>query len=140
MGERRRLRVPDVAALLRVASADRFAVVEAAGGLLVPFAGKHTMLDLAVELRLPVVLVARNGLGTLNHTCLSVEALRRRRLRIAAIVLSRGQQPADPSQLDNASWIRRLTGVSRVVELPRMGLYRAGAVLGERLALNRQVG
>lgn len=127
-----------IAALLQVAAAERFAVVEAAGGLCVPIAGERTTLDLAVELRLPVVLVARNALGTLNHTCLSVVALRQRRLRIAAIVLSRGLWPSDPSQRDNATWIRRLTGI-HTVELPRLSRSRAAALLRRSLALDRRV-
>src|SRR5262249_62039034 len=82
-------------------------VVEAAGGLLVPLTREQlsldqtdpadrppaqaivTNLDLADRLRLPVVLVARAGLGTLNHCALSVEALERRGLPIAP----RGGQP-----------------------------------------------
>jgi dethiobiotin synthetase len=140
IGEERPPKLRAVAALLRVAAGKRFAVVEAAGGLFVPIAGEQTILDLAAELQLPVILVARNGLGTLNHTCLSVGALRRRRIRIAAVVLSRGALPRDPSQLDNARWIRRLTGLSTVVELPRTSQARAAVLLREHLALNRQVG
>ncbi len=140
LGERRRPLLPAVAAVVRVAAADRFAIVESAGGLLVPILGERTVLDLAGELRLPVILVARNCLGTLNHTCLSVAALRRRRLPIAAIILSRADLPKDSSQLDNASWIRRLTRVPNVIELPRTSPARAAALLRERLALARQVG
>lgn len=123
-----------VASQVRSAGRGRFAVVEAAGGLLVPISGRRTNLDLAAELRLPVVLVGRNGLGTLNHTCLSVAALRERKLRIAGIVLSRGRLPRDPSQLDNALWIRRLTGIANVVELPRTSPSRAAALLRRRFA------
>jgi dethiobiotin synthetase len=124
-----------VAAFVRSAARERFAVVEAAGGLLVPIAGRRTNLDLAAELRLPVVLVARNGLGTLNHTCLSVAALRWRKVRIAGIVLSRGALPRDPSQSDNARWIRELTGIANVVELPRTSRNRAVALLEKPFAL-----
>jgi dethiobiotin synthetase len=133
-GDRRGPSLQTVATLVRSAAHDRFAVVEAAGGLLVPISGKKTNLDLAAELRLPVVLVGRNGLGTINHTCLSVAALRERRLRIAAIVLSRGHLPRDASQADNALWIQRLTGISNVVDLPRTSRAGAAAVLRRRLA------
>ncbi len=63
-------------------------VVEGAGGLLVPLAGKLTMADLAA--RLPaadLVIVTRPGLGTLNHTALTLEAARRRRLPVAGLVV-----------------------------------------------------
>lgn len=83
-------------------------VVEGAGGLLVPLDGTHMVLDLAEELELPVVLVARAGLGTLNHVGLSLEALRARRLKVAAVVLSRSAQARDPSEADNPRWIRKL--------------------------------
>jgi dethiobiotin synthetase len=120
---------------VRRAAGDRFAVVEAAGGLLVPIVGKRTNLDLASELGLPIVLVARNALGTINHSCLSVAALRQRKATIAGIVLSRGALPSDPSQSDNAFWIRRLTGISNVVDLPRTSQRRAAALLCEQLEL-----
>ena len=103
-------------------------VVEAAGGLLVPLARAAltldqidpadraparaiiTNLDLAERLRLPVVLVARAGLGTLNHTALSVDALERRGLEIAAVVLNRCVSEDDPSVATNARWVSELTG------------------------------
>ena len=81
----------------------RALVVEGAGGLLVPIDRRRDVIDLAVTLGLPVVLVARAGLGTLNHTGLSLQALAARKLRVAAVVLSRSAAGADPSELDNAA-------------------------------------
>jgi dethiobiotin synthetase len=118
---------------VRLAAVGKFAVVEAAGGLLVPITRTKTMLDLAAALRLPVVLVGRNALGTQNHTALSVLALRRRRVTVRAIVLSRGRLPADPSQRDNALWVERLTGLAPVIELPRSDLSNAAARLEDLL-------
>jgi dethiobiotin synthetase len=83
-------------------------VVEGAGGLLVPLDASHQVIDLAEELKLPVVLVARAGLGTLNHVGLSLEALHARRLKVAAVVLSRSNAEGDPSEADNPRWIRKL--------------------------------
>jgi dethiobiotin synthetase len=85
-------------------------VVEAAGGLLVPLTERETYADLAVALGLPVIVVARAGLGTVNHAALTVEALRRRGLGIAAIVLNRTAPDDDPSVPHNAAEIARLTG------------------------------
>jgi len=81
----------------------RALVVEGAGGLLVPIDRRRDVIDLAAELALPVVLVARAGLGTLNHTGLSLQALAARKLRVAAVVLSRSSPGADPSVRDNAT-------------------------------------
>jgi dethiobiotin synthetase len=63
-------------------------LVEGAGGIMVPLTTGHYYLDLAGILNLPVLVVARPGLGTINHTLLTVMALRSRRLRIAGIVVN----------------------------------------------------
>jgi dethiobiotin synthetase len=89
-------------------------VVEGAGGLLVPLTDEATYADLAVALGLPVIVVARAGLGTVNHAALTVEALRRRGLAIAAVVLNRTAPTDDPSVPHNAAEIARLTGVNVV--------------------------
>ena len=62
-------------------------IVEGAGGLMVPLNQEHMMIDLIQHLNLPAVIAARSGLGTLNHTLLSIEALRRRSIPIAGVVL-----------------------------------------------------
>ena len=59
-------------------------VAEGVGGLLVPLTAEASVRDLAVELRLPLVVAARPGLGTISHTLLTVEAARAAGLRVAA--------------------------------------------------------
>jgi dethiobiotin synthetase len=93
-------------------------LVEGAGGLLVPLTPRHTYADLAQALGLPVLVVARAGLGTVNHTALTVEALRARRLPVAGIVLNRTSAEVDPSMPHNAAEIERLTGASVLASLP----------------------
>ncbi len=93
-------------------------LVEGAGGLLVPLTERETYADLAVALALPVLVVARAGLGTVNHTALTVEALRRRGLDVAAIVLNRATPGEDPSVPHNAREIARLTGLEPLALLP----------------------
>lgn len=66
---------------------DRFWVIEGAGGLLVPLNDTQWIADLIAAIGLPVVIAARSGLGTINHTLLTVEALRRRNAAIAGVVL-----------------------------------------------------
>jgi dethiobiotin synthetase len=83
----------------------RALVVEGAGGLLVPIDRRRDVIDLIARLKLPVVLVARSGLGTLNHTGLSLQALAARRIPVRAVVLSRSTPAADPSERDNAALI-----------------------------------
>src|SRR4029079_3696001 len=72
-------------------------VVEGVGGIMVPMDAKHTMLDVATWLGLPAVVVARPGLGTINHTLLTVEALRRAGVSVAGIVINR--YPADGASI-----------------------------------------
>ena len=69
-------------------------IVEGAGGVLVPINDHQTMADLMTHLGLPVVVVARTALGTINHTLLTLEALRLRALEIAGVVMV-GPQDAD---------------------------------------------
>lgn len=82
-------------------------VVEGAGGLFVPLDAAHDVVDLISTLGLPVVLVARAGLGTLNHTALSLEALERRGVPVAAVLLSRSTPTRDSSERDNPVLIAR---------------------------------
>ena len=88
-------------------------LVEAAGGLLVPLwrEGKQviTNLDLAERLGFPVLLVARAGLGTVNHSALSAMALAQRKLELLAIVLNRTGPGNDPTYATNSSSISELT-------------------------------
>ncbi len=93
-------------------------LVEGAGGLLVPLTESHTYADLAAALGLPVLLVARAGLGTVNHAALTCEALRARGLAVAGVVLNRATAAADPSEPHNAGEIERLTGVRVIASLP----------------------
>ncbi len=63
-------------------------IVEGAGGLIVPINWEDTVLDLIEQLNIPVLLVARSSLGTLNHTLLSLKALRDRNIEVFGVVLS----------------------------------------------------
>jgi len=63
-------------------------LVEGIGGAMVPIDEQHTVLDLAVEFNLPVVIVARPNLGTINHSLLTIEAVRHAGLPVAGIVIS----------------------------------------------------
>jgi len=116
-------------ALIRLPAGERLLVVEGAGGLLVPLDRDYLMIDLARDLGLPVVLAARSDLGTINHTLLSLEALGRRGLPVAGVILSGPDHPG------NAEAIRRLGGVPLLGRIPwldpltRSALARAAAGL-----------
>jgi len=93
-------------------------VVEGAGGLLTPLTDRETFADLAVALGLPVLVVARTGLGTVNHTALTCEALRARGLAVHGVVLDRTARGGDASEAYNAAEIERLTGARVLAKLP----------------------
>lgn len=95
-------------------------VIEGVGGLLVPLTLGFLVRDLAREVGLPLVVAARPGLGTINHTLLTVEAAHAVGLRVAGVVLT--PWPDEPSVMErsNRDSIERLTGVE-VSTLPRLG-------------------
>jgi dethiobiotin synthetase len=84
---------PEALELPRV-PANRVLIVEGAGGVLVPLNRTELQIDLFARWRAPVIVVARTALGTINHTLLSIEALRRRAINILGIVFV-GEENAD---------------------------------------------
>ena len=87
-------------------------IVEGAGGVMVPLNSRALMADLMAMLGLPVILVARSGLGTINHTLLSIEALRKRGIEIAGVVLN------GAPDLSNREAIAAYGRVAVIGELP----------------------
>jgi len=84
----KRIRIGKIAgAFRRLSSLHETVIVEGAGGVLVPIDEKNSMLDIMKSLQLPVILVARTGLGTINHTLLSLAELRRAKLDVIGVVL-----------------------------------------------------
>jgi len=104
----------------RELSAAGVGVVEGIGGLRVPLAEGREVIDLVADLDLPAVVVARSGLGTLNHTALTVEALRRRDVPVRGIVLNEyaGETVAERT---NPEVLAEMTGLG-VYTLPPAAL------------------
>jgi dethiobiotin synthetase len=123
------------ASLVAAARAVRAEVVvaEGVGGLLVPLTLGYTIRDFALDLGWPVIVAARPGLGTINHSLLTVEAARAAGLDVRAVVLT--PWPAQPSEMQrsNAEAIRRLGRVEVAalrevgIDVPQLAL--AGAAL-----------
>jgi dethiobiotin synthetase len=93
-----------------------FILVEGVGGILVPLKQNFFVSDLIKKLNLPVIIVARFGLGTLNHTLLTVEKLRRDKQKILGVILNGKKNKSDVSVKSNASIIKKITKLS-VLEL-----------------------
>ncbi len=134
----------DLIARARVAAGtgDGILIVEGVGGLLVPLTDELTVRDLAVALGLGVLIAAAPGLGTINHTLLSIDAARSAGLDVRAVVLT--PWPETPAELErsNRDTIARLgevevEGLGRVRNPDVADLARAGAKLPWRRWLQR---
>ncbi|GBR77228.1 dethiobiotin synthase [Candidatus Termititenax persephonae] len=90
--------------------------IEGAGGLYVPISEKYFMLDLLKDLKAEIILVCRAGLGTINHTLLSIEALRRKRVKIKGLIFNQ-TTPPDISAPENPQIIQKISG------LPVLGIF-----------------
>jgi dethiobiotin synthetase len=92
-------------------------IVEGAGGWEVPIAPNYCVSDLAADLGLPVVVVAANKLGALNHVILTVNAIRARGLTCAGIILNQLEDEMDTAMITNKGVIEDLTGVPLIDHL-----------------------
>ncbi|MEX1253427.1 MAG: dethiobiotin synthase [Dehalococcoidia bacterium] len=114
----------DPAAILEqyegLASEADVVLVEGAGGLLAPLADGYLMADLARELNIPMLVVARPGLGTLNHTALTVEAARSRAIEVAGVVISGYPAEPDLATRTNPRLMVELTGAPLLGVLPHI--------------------
>ncbi|WP_338879250.1 dethiobiotin synthase [Achromobacter veterisilvae] len=97
-------------------------IVEGAGGLYVPIDDTHMMIDLIARLGMPVVLAARSGLGTINHTLLSLEALKRRGVPVLGVIMS------GPLSAGNKEAIERFGNVRVLAEIPPLSKVDAETV------------
>ena len=122
---------PVILAAARAAAAAGLLVCEGVGGLLVPLTPGYLVRDLALDLGLPLVVAARTGLGTINHTLLTVEAARAAGLSVAGVVMTPWPARPAPIEISNIETVARLAGV-QVSGLPRTAperLAEAGAAL-----------
>ncbi len=112
-------------------------LIEGAGGLCVPITESYMMVDLAIDLGAPVVVVARPGLGTLNHTALSLEYARQKGARVLGVVINDFPESEDIASATNPAVLRDVFSVNILGVLPHFpgldveggsfsGLKRAG--------------
>ncbi len=94
-----------------------FLLVEGVGGWLCPLTDAETVADLAVDLRVPLLIVARSTLGTINHTLLTVEAIRHRKVPIAGIVLSETSEPLGPRET-----LANVVEIEKRCDVPVLGI------------------
>jgi dethiobiotin synthetase len=104
-------------------------VIEGAGGVMVPLVWGYTVLDLASRFSLEAVIVARPGLGTLNHTMMTAAVLRARNVPIRAVVLNGRKHPPDLAEATNPQALARMLPGVMIVEVP----HRSAATIQETI-------
>ena len=92
-------------------------IVEGAGGIMVPLDDRHLMVDLIVALELPVLVVARSELGTINHTLLTLDQLRRRGCSLLGVVVNGPPNPANCQAIAHYGEVPVLAVIDRREEL-----------------------
>lgn len=112
----------DVAAILdayrRLTERAEFVIVEGIGGLLCPISNDLWVIHLARLLELPVVIVARAGLGTINHTLLTLHAARSADLRVAGVVINQYRPDGGPAMQSSPAQIAERGGVTVLAVVP----------------------
>ncbi len=103
--DRNKLKIPDTKEPL---------LIETAGGLMVPLTRNWLQLDQLTIWKMPIILVARSGLGTLNHTLLSLEALRQRKLNVLGLIIN------GPHHQDNPTTLNQIGKVPILAEIPNL--------------------
>ena len=98
--------------LLNLPNVDGSLIVETAGGLMVPITRNYLQIDQIKKWDIPVILVCKSGLGTLNHTLLSIEALKKRNIKILGLVINGNKH------LDNPKTLIEFTNLPIIAEFP----------------------
>jgi len=107
---------------LQLPRTDNFLVVEGAGGLMVPLNDRHLIIDLIQALGLPVVLVSRHYLGSINHSLLSIEALQRRGIPVAALLFNGDPYPSTEEAIEQFGQLPGLLNIPELPEVDREGV------------------
>jgi len=109
-----------LAAERQLANRHDFMVVEGAGGLMVPLRGGYLLADLARELDYPLLVVTRPGLGTINHTLLTIHAARSMSLDVAGFIINRMPEQASPVEEAAPHTLASLASADLLAVLPEV--------------------
>lgn len=98
-------------------------LIEAAGGLLVPLNEEKLYIDIIKDSKLPVILVTRSSLGTINHTCLSIEALRTRNIKLLGVIISGQTNTANAHAIEKYGKTEILAQLNKMETVSKANLY-----------------
>jgi dethiobiotin synthetase len=104
-------------------------IVEGIGGLLVPIRKNYFVLDLASDIGLPVIVVAKPGLGTINHTMLTVRYALKAGLAVAGIIINHIRPPeGTPAEVTNPGIIRQISPVPLLGVFPFLSDFKSATI------------
>jgi len=108
-------------------------IIELAGGLMVPLNNRELNSDLLKLWDLPVILVSRNYLGSINHTLLSLELLKKQGIRVAGIIFNGDANPATEEFILQYSGLPCIARIKMQAEISKQAVMRIASVLKEKL-------
>ncbi len=108
-------------------------IVEGAGGLMVPLNDKHLIKDLIINLQLPVIIVSMNYLGSINHTLLTIEALRQYKIPVAGIIFNQ------ESNIESENYILEYTGIRCLGKIPKADIMSKGFIVQQADRIRRNL-
>jgi dethiobiotin synthase len=111
------IQIPELISLIATEPASARWVIEGAGGVLVPLNESELMVDLMLQLQLAVLIVADSGLGTINHTLLTLEGLRVRGLQVAGVVMVGERNSSNREAIEDYGDVRVIGELPRIPEL-----------------------
>jgi len=107
-----------ISAYRKMAEKHEVLVVEGVGGLLVPLTRKRLLADLLARLKPPTIIVARSGLGTINHTLLTIEAMQTRQIPILGVIFTDSADEDEVIVRDNMKIIAEISGIEVLGRIP----------------------
>ncbi len=106
-----------------IPKSNNYMIVEGAGGLLVPLTHEYLIIDLIIMLQLPVILVSMNYLGSINHTLLTILALKEKNIEIAGIIFN-----GEPN-IETENYILKYTGIKLIGKIPKSDTMSKGFIV-----------
>ena len=100
-------------------------IIEGAGGLFVPLNDKDCVIDLIAKLQIPVILVSRNYLGSINHTLLSIDALKNRNIPIFGVIFNGESTPTTEEVIEKMTGVRVLGRIEEMKEINKIEITKA---------------
>lgn len=118
---------------IKTPNTNNYLIVEGAGGLLVPLSNKYLIIDLIIKFQLPVIVVSMNYLGSINHTLLTIAALKQKNIEIAGIIFN-GEQ-----NIESENYILNYTGVKLLGKVPKADTMSKGFIVQQADQLRKNL-